>query len=66
MMLVNQIILQIDDELCPHYSDKCFFEPIVMKVTRWVLRREGGGDPSDLSDGYSCTFMINFITMEKL
>ena len=26
-------------------------EPIVMKVTRWVLRREGGGDPSDLSDG---------------
>ena len=21
-----------------------------MKITRWVLRREGGGDPSDLSD----------------
>ena len=30
-------------------SDKGLLEPIVMKVTRWVLRREGGGDSSDLS-----------------
>ena len=34
----------------PTISDKGLLEPIVMKVTRWVLRREGGGDPSDLSD----------------
>ena len=26
-----------------------------MKVTRWVLRREGGGDSSDLSYGMNCT-----------
>ena len=33
-------------------SDKGLLEPIVMKVTRWVLRREGGGDSSDLSYGW--------------
>ena len=33
-------------------SDKGLLEPIVMKVTRWVLRREGGGDSSDLSHGW--------------
>ena len=32
-------------------------EPIVMKVTRWVLRREGGGDPSDLSDVRGLSFV---------
>lgn len=40
----------------PYHSDKCLLEPIVMKATRWVLRREGGGDPSDLSDEMNCTF----------
>lgn len=38
----------------PTISDKGLLEPIVMKVTRWVLRREGGGDSSDLS------YMMNF------
>jgi hypothetical protein len=36
----------------PIISDKGLLEPIVMKVTRWVLRREGGGDSSDLSYGW--------------
>lgn len=36
----------------PTISDKGLLEPIVMKVTRWVLRREGGGDSSDLSHGW--------------
>ena len=33
--------------------DESLLEPIVLKGTRWVLRRERGSNPSDLSDyGY--------------
>jgi hypothetical protein len=41
-------------------SDKGLLEPIVMKVTRWVLRREGGGDSSDLSYGWFNVFLLHF------
>ena len=49
-------------------SDKGLLEPIVMKVTRWVLRREGGGDSSDLSDGWfndTCYLLSLINVMEK-
>ncbi len=51
--MIKRIILNLENINSIFLLDESLLEPIVLKGTRWVLRRERGSNPSDLSDyGY--------------
>ena len=49
-MVLRRIILNLGNVNSIFLLDESLLEPIVLKGTRWVLRRERGSNPSDLSD----------------
>ena len=59
-MVLKRIILNPGNVNSIFLLDESLLEPIVLKGTRWVLRRERGSNPSDLSD-YSMENYINAI-----
>ena len=50
MIVTKRIILNLGNIDSIFLLDESLLEPIVLKGTRWVLRREGRSNPPDLSD----------------